>query len=92
MVAIAKHPGFNPQIIEPIDSMKCRTEQEALEFYEDFLVRKCHCKWIPSPGGAGNAAGSKDHHFVEVGNLIAKRTADFPAGMTPEQNALVGSW
>lgn len=73
------------------ETRKCRTEQEAIEAYEDFLVRKCGCEWFPSPGGQGNAA-NPGFHFIERGNFLKPMSADVPTAIGGKGAELVGSW
>lgn len=67
------------------------SETEAIEAYEDLLVRKAKCRWVPSPGRSGNAA-SLDYHFLEVDNRLAKAAPNMPEHRDMTNPEIVGSW
>jgi hypothetical protein len=74
---------------DPALSNRFRTEQEAIEAYEDALVRFADCSWVPSSYNSG------EHHFIEKNNKLAPPPPDAPsakAGEVQFDPAIVGSW
>jgi hypothetical protein len=65
-----------------------RTEKEALEAYEDLLVRFGGCEWLPSSSGEGG------RQFVERDNVLLPPPPDVPdtRGMDEEIQDIAGSW
>jgi hypothetical protein len=75
---------------DPELAQRFRTEQEAIDHYEDVLVRYAGCEWLQSEVEKGG------HRFIERGNKLAPPPPDAPntrlleeAGLDP---ALAGSW
>jgi hypothetical protein len=74
---------FDPQL-----TREFRTEQEALDAYEDALVRFGGCEWLPPPAGASGPM------FVEHGNKLkppGPNEVD-TRGMDSDIADLAGSW
>jgi hypothetical protein len=77
------------RVRDPELSGDFRSEREALEAYEDALVRYAQCEWLPSSYKPG------EHHFVERGNKLAPPPPDEPrvkAGEFEIDPSVVGSW
>lgn len=77
------------RVHDPDVSCEFRTEREAIESYEDLLVRYARCAWLPSAFKEG------EHHFVEKDNKLAPPPPDAPtvkAGEVEIDPAIVGSW
>lgn len=93
VVAIGKHiPGS--AVLEPCDETeRYRTETEAIVAYEDFLVRRCECKWVPSNAGQDDFGHvMAEYHFVERNNQLKPLSADTPTTVGAVDASLVGSW
>jgi hypothetical protein len=76
------------RVSDPDASGEFRTEREALDAYEDLLVRYAKCEWLPS-------MKEGEHHFVERNNKLAPPPPDEPtvkAGEADIDPAIVGSW
>ena len=75
-------------LVEPIRckdvdvSNSFRTEAEAINVYEDLLVRHAHCEFIPTTDDDGQPAT----RLFERGNRLAPPSKDAPV-MTAEANA-----
>jgi hypothetical protein len=73
--------------LDPALSRKFRTEQEAIDAYEDALVRFGGCEWLPAPAGATGPL------FVEHGNKLQVGESKIDVrGMDPDVADLAGSW
>src|SRR5260370_1573400 len=73
---------------DPTATREFRTVEEALEAYEDLLVRYADCEWLPS------ANGESGRQFVERGNTLVPPPPDQPdtRGMDQDIADLAGSW
>jgi hypothetical protein len=69
-----------------------RTEQQALESYEDYLVRHANCEWIPIASSKVSNSSSSDSHFIERGNKLAAPSKNKPDHRVMANPELVGSW
>jgi hypothetical protein len=73
--------------VDPSLSNTFRTEQEAIDAYEDALVRFGGCEWLPAPAGATGPL------FVEHGNKLQVGESKIDVrGMDPDVADLAGSW
>lgn len=73
---------------DPQATREFRTEQEAIDAYEDILVRYADCEWLPS------SMGESGRQFVEKGNILVPPPPDVPdtRGMDEDIADLAGSW
>jgi hypothetical protein len=73
---------------DPQATREFRTEQEAIDAYEDILVRYADCEWLPS------SRGESGRQFVEKGNILVPPPPDVPdtRGMDEDIADLAGSW
>jgi hypothetical protein len=73
---------------DPTATREFRTVQEAIDAYEDILVRYADCEWLPSSNGESG------RQFVEKGNTLVPPPPDQPdtRGMDQDIADLAGSW
>ena len=73
---------------DPQVTREFTTMQEAIDAYEDLLVRYADCEWLPSATGEGG------RQFVEKGNILVPPPPDVPdtRGMDDDIAELAGSW
>jgi hypothetical protein len=73
--------------VDPSLTRDFRTEQEAIDAYEDALVRFGGCEWLPAPDGA------TDPLFVEHGNKLQVGESKIDVRELADDVAdLAGSW
>lgn len=61
-----------------------RTEQEAINNYENFLVQYAGCEWLPGVNG--------NQVFVDHGNIHKPKSPDEPTWTPEVDKELIGSW
>jgi len=73
---------------DPTATREFRTVQEALDAYEDLLVRYADCEWLPS------SHGDTGRQFMEKGNFLTPLPPNQvdTRGMDQDIADLAGSW
>lgn len=80
-----------PARVKDIDaSQKFRTEQEAIDSYEDLLVRHAHCEFVPSAWA--DSSGNPQMRLYEKGNKLLPPSKDVPVVEGVANEADFASW
>jgi hypothetical protein len=87
------NPIPRKETIDPDATNNYRTAREAIQAYEDFLVRYSLCEWLPGSGTDEN--GNPKMIFIERGNLLAPLSPDVPSvnkDADPDTANEINSW